>query len=67
MLVAYSQIRFGFEKKNVVSMDSSVGRVAASVNASLFSIMLGSNPINAFFAFFSFLLYDIFICIIHHV
>ena len=38
----------------VVCMDSSVGRVAASINSNLFPFAQGSNPTNASISFSSF-------------
>ena len=53
-----------FWKIIAVSMDSSVGRVVASRKSILFPLCEGLNPINVFISFLSFLLYNIFTCIL---
>ena len=46
----------------VIRMNSSVGRVITSRKSIIFTLCIGSNPINASIS--SFLLYNIFICIL---
>ena len=50
--------------QDYISLHSSVGRVAGSRKYIYFNLAQGSNPINAFISFSSFVSYHIFTCIL---